>query len=81
MKRLGGVWSQVVSFENLLLAYRKARRGKGQRPEVAASWAFCGDWPAKRTNRLNIGGKSHSTHPHVVELAQRPKDIDVPSFM
>ena len=35
MKRLGGVWSTVVSFENLLLAYRKARRGKGGSPDVA----------------------------------------------
>ena len=35
MKRLGGIWRQVVSFENLLSAYRKARRGKRERPEVA----------------------------------------------
>jgi hypothetical protein len=35
MKRLGGIWPQVVSFENLLLAYRKARRGKGRSPDVA----------------------------------------------
>ncbi|MEA3411592.1 MAG: reverse transcriptase/maturase family protein [Pseudomonadota bacterium] len=35
MKRLGGIWDSVVSFENLLLAYRKARRGKGDRAEVA----------------------------------------------
>ncbi len=28
MKRLGGIWSQLVSFENLLRAYRKARLGK-----------------------------------------------------
>ena len=35
MRRLGGIWNQVVSFENLLLAYRKARRGKRGRPEVA----------------------------------------------
>jgi RNA-directed DNA polymerase len=35
MKRLGGVWQQLVSFENLLLAFGKARRGKSQRPPVA----------------------------------------------
>jgi RNA-directed DNA polymerase len=35
MKRLGGIWPRVVSFENLLLAYRKARRGKGRSPDVA----------------------------------------------
>jgi RNA-directed DNA polymerase len=35
MKRLGGIWPKLVSFENLLLAYRKARRGKRSRPGVA----------------------------------------------
>ena len=35
MKRLGGIWPRLVSFENLLLAYRKARRGKGRSPDVA----------------------------------------------
>ncbi len=36
MRRLGGLWPQVVSFENLLLAYRRARRGKGRSGQVAA---------------------------------------------
>ncbi len=36
MKRLGGIWSQLVSFENLLSGYRRARRGKGRSPAVAA---------------------------------------------
>lgn len=35
MKRLGDIWSRLVSFENLLFAYRKARRGKRSRPGVA----------------------------------------------
>jgi RNA-directed DNA polymerase len=35
MKRLGGLWPQMVSFENLLLAYRKARLGKRRSPDVA----------------------------------------------
>lgn len=35
MKRLSGAWNQVVSFDNLLNAYRKARLGKRNRPEVA----------------------------------------------
>jgi RNA-directed DNA polymerase len=35
MKRLGGIWPAVVSFENLLLAYRKARRGKAANSAVA----------------------------------------------
>ncbi len=35
MKRLGGLFERLVSFDNLLLAYRKARRGKGRRPDVA----------------------------------------------
>jgi len=35
MKRLGGLFEQVVAFDNLLLAFRKARRGKRRRPPVA----------------------------------------------
>ena len=35
MKRLGGLWSQVTAWENLLLAAQKARRGKRSRPAVA----------------------------------------------
>ncbi|MDH5574476.1 MAG: reverse transcriptase/maturase family protein [Nitrospirota bacterium] len=35
MKRLGDVWPRLVSFENLLAAYQKARLGKGRRLGVA----------------------------------------------
>jgi hypothetical protein len=35
MKRLGGIFEQVVAFDNLLLAFRKARRGKRRCPPVA----------------------------------------------
>lgn len=35
MKRIGFIWDDIVSFENLLWAYNKARRGKMNRPEVA----------------------------------------------
>lgn len=34
MKRYNRLWDEVVSFENLCLAYRKARRGKRSRPAV-----------------------------------------------
>lgn len=34
MKRSNGLWDELVSFENLFLAYRKARRGKRSRPAV-----------------------------------------------
>lgn len=34
MKRYGELWPQLVSFENLCRAYRKARRGKRDRAEV-----------------------------------------------
>ncbi len=36
MKRLDGLWPRLISFENLLIAFGKARRGKGQRREVQA---------------------------------------------
>ncbi len=35
MKRLGRVWPDVISFENLLKAYLKARKGKQSKPAVA----------------------------------------------
>lgn len=35
MKRYGHLWDSIVSFDNLLLAYRKARLGKRSRDEVA----------------------------------------------
>ena len=35
MKRVGHVWNEVVSFENLFNAYRKARAGKQSSKTVA----------------------------------------------
>jgi retron-type reverse transcriptase len=35
MKRLAGLWEPIVAFDNLLLDYRKARRGKGKKSAVA----------------------------------------------
>ena len=35
MKRYGGLWARVVAFDNLYLAWCKARRGKCSREEVA----------------------------------------------
>ena len=34
MKRLNNLWPRVVAFDNLWLAWRKARRGKSRRAEV-----------------------------------------------
>ncbi|SPE40808.1 hypothetical protein SBA3_3930002 [Candidatus Sulfopaludibacter sp. SbA3] len=36
MKRVGGLWETVVSFENLHEAARRASLGKRRRPDVAA---------------------------------------------
>ncbi|MEO0804615.1 MAG: RNA-dependent DNA polymerase, partial [Cyanobacteria bacterium J06642_2] len=36
MKRYGNLWPQIIDFENLLLAARKAERGKRFRPNVLA---------------------------------------------
>ena len=36
MKRVGGLWEMLVSFENLHEAARRAAVGKGKRPDVAA---------------------------------------------
>jgi hypothetical protein len=36
MKRVGYLWERLISFENLLCAAEKSRRGKRLRPSVAA---------------------------------------------
>ncbi|TAK53074.1 MAG: RNA-directed DNA polymerase [Gammaproteobacteria bacterium] len=36
MKRLANLWPQVTSFDNLYRAYRLARRGKRNRPDIIA---------------------------------------------
>jgi hypothetical protein len=36
VKRVGGLWPQLISFANLLLAARRAAAGKRTRPDVAA---------------------------------------------
>jgi RNA-directed DNA polymerase len=35
VKRVGNLWPRVVAFDNLLLAFRRARSGKRRRPPVA----------------------------------------------
>mgnify|MGYP001089470141 CR=1 FL=1 len=35
MKRIGGLWPRILEFDNLLLAWRRARRGKRNRSAVA----------------------------------------------
>jgi RNA-directed DNA polymerase len=39
MKRIGGLWDAITGWDNLFLAFRKARRGKRDRAEVA--WFTC----------------------------------------
>jgi hypothetical protein len=36
VKTYRNLYAQIISFENLCLAFRKARKGKRGRPEVAA---------------------------------------------
>ncbi len=36
MKRAGHLWEELVCFDNLLLAARKASRGRSRKPNVAA---------------------------------------------
>ena len=35
MHRIGQIWEQVVSMDNLFEAFRKARKGKRRRSDVA----------------------------------------------
>jgi hypothetical protein len=36
MKRIGGLWAELISFPNLLRAAHRAAAGKRSRPDVAA---------------------------------------------
>jgi hypothetical protein len=52
MKRQGNLWSQVFAWDNLLLAAKKARRGKKDRPTVTLF-----EWEReKQLLRLQVSG-------------------------
>ena len=71
MKRIGGLWERIVSFENLLLAYRKARRGKRGRIEVASFGCDLEVELFKLQAELNSGNYSPGSYRQFTIIAGR----------
>ena len=71
MKHHGGLWEQLLRWDNLLLAARKARRGKRRRP-VVARFDFHQEWHLRRLRRELEEG-SYRPGPFTSHWIDRPK--------
>lgn len=71
MKRHGGLWPQVVAWDNLLLAARKARRGKRNR-EVVQRFEFRRERELLRLQRELTAGE-YRPGPFTTHWIDRPK--------
>jgi RNA-directed DNA polymerase len=71
MKRHGGLWVQVVRWDNLLLAARKAQRGKRSRA-VVERFNFFREWELLRLQRELMDGR-YAPGPFRSHWIERPK--------
>ena len=71
MKRQGNLWEQLVGWDNLLLAARKARRGKRDR-EAVQQFEFRQEWNLLRLQRELEEG-SYRPGPFTSHWIDRPK--------
>jgi RNA-directed DNA polymerase len=71
MKRHGGLWDQVVRWDNLLLAARKAQRGKRGRA-VVERFNFFREWELPRLQRELVDGR-YMPGPFRSHWIERPK--------
>ncbi len=71
MKRQGGLWEQVVRWDNLLLAARKAQRGKRGRA-VVQRFNFFREWELLRLQRELVDGR-YTPGPFRSHWIDRPK--------
>ncbi len=80
MKRIGGLWRRLTAFDNLLLAYRKARCGKSRSPEVQA-FALELEGNLLRLQRELVGGDYHPGKYRLFTLYERkPRNIAAAPF-
>lgn len=71
MKRVGGLWPEIVSFSNLLHAAEKAAAGKRTRPDVAA---FLLDLEAEVLQlQRELAGSSYTPGPYRTFTVRDPK--------
>ena len=72
MKRVGSLWPQVILFANILLAFKKAAKGKGLKPAVLE---FVKDF---ETNILTIQksliDKSYRPETYITFIIHEPKE-------
>ncbi len=81
MKRVGGLWNPLISYENLHEAVRRAALGKRSRPDVAAFLLNTEDHLAQLRREL-IGG-AYVPGPYrefLIEDAAKPRLISAAPF-
>ena len=75
-KRLGNVWNELVSYENIKRAYQNSRRGKTHRPDVRAVDAD----PEKyitEVQRLLTSGEYHTSPYRIFQIHEKGKTREV----
>ena len=73
MKRLGNVWAEFVSYENLYKAYRKARTNKGHRQSVL-KFEQDVEGNLKQLQQELMDGTWHSSDYRFFEIREDPSD-------
>src|SRR5579872_4044821 len=71
MKRYGNLWDRFIRWDNLVLAARKARRGKRRRP-VVLRFDFHQEWQLLRLQRELEEGR-YRPGPFTTHWIDRPK--------
>ena len=71
MKRYGNLWPALIRWENLMLAARKAQRGKRSR-EVVQRFNFTQEWQLLRLQRELEDG-TYCPGPFTTHWISRPK--------
>lgn len=71
MKRIGNIWLRVTSWPNLLLAARKAKRGKRARP-VVQRFQFRAEWELLELQQQLLDG-TYRPGPFTTHTITRPK--------
>jgi len=80
MKRYGNLWEQVITFENLLLAYKKAKKGKRTRNEVALFSLHLETELLQLQNELTKKTYQPSSYRQFTIYDRKPRQISAAAF-
>jgi retron-type reverse transcriptase len=80
VKRLDGLWPQIVQFENLYRAYRQARRGKKSRPDIVAFSLDLESQLADLTDALESGRYRPGAYRQFKVYEKKPRVISAAPF-